>query len=67
MSAPAPAKASAPEKPFAVRAKELATPYLAPYYLTIAAVLGALTTGFVVVILLLMIVVANVNVLGWTE
>jgi hypothetical protein len=47
--------------------KERATPYLAPYYLTVAAVLGAITVGFAVVFVLLAIVTANFNVLGWME
>ncbi len=42
-------------------------PYLAPYYLTLAAVLGALTVGFAVVVGLLILVVANFNVLGLVE
>ncbi len=67
MSAPTPAQAAATEKPVAVRLKELVTPYLAPYYLTIFAVLGGLTTVFVVVIVLLMVCAANVNLLGWVE
>ena len=46
---------------------ELIKPYLAPYYLTVAAVLGAITVGFVVVFVLLGIVTANFNVLGWVE
>ena len=41
--------------------------FLAPYYLTVAAVLGAITVGFVVVFVLLGIVTANFNVLGWVE
>jgi hypothetical protein len=65
MSTPAPA-VEAP-RPFAIRAKEFVTPFLAPYYLTIFGLLGALTTGFVVVILLLILVAANFNLLGWTE
>ena len=47
--------------------KERLAPYLVPYYLTIAAVLGALTAGFVVVVVLLILVAANFNVLGWVE
>ena len=43
------------------------TPFLAPYYLTIFAVLGGVTTAFVVVIVLLMVCTANVNLLGWVE
>jgi hypothetical protein len=57
---------SATAKP-ALSPLELLKPYLAPYYLTVAGVLGALTVGFVVVIVLLAIVAANCNVLGWVE
>ena len=46
---------------------ELFKPYLAPYYLTVAAVLGAITGGFAVVIVLLILVVTNFNVLAWIE
>jgi len=46
---------------------EILKPYLIPYYLTIAAVLGALTAGFVVVTVLLILVVANFNVLALIE
>ncbi len=42
-------------------------PYTVPYYLTVAGVIGAITAGFVVVIALLILVVANFNVLGWIE
>jgi hypothetical protein len=42
-------------------------PFFAPYYLTVAAVLGAITVGFVVVTVLLILVVTNFNVLGWIE
>jgi hypothetical protein len=41
--------------------------FLAPYYITVAAVLGAITAGFAVVFVLLIIVTANFNVLGWME
>lgn len=37
------------------------------YHLTVAAVLGAATAGFTVVIALLILVSTNFNVLGWTE
>ena len=47
--------------------KERVTPYLAPYYLTVAAVLGAITVVFAVVTVLLILVVTNFNVLGWIE
>ena len=42
-------------------------PFLTPYYFTVAGVLGAITAVFVVVTVLLIIVVANFNVLGWVE
>jgi hypothetical protein len=67
MSAPAPVAKTAPQAPLPVRVKEVVAPFLAPYYLTIFAVLGGLTTAFVVVIVLLMVVAANVNLLGWVE
>jgi hypothetical protein len=41
--------------------------FLAPYYLTVAGVLGAITVVFVVVIALLILVVAQFNVLGLIE
>jgi len=71
MSTPSPAApASAPTTPKfcpVVWMRELVKPYLAPYYLTVAAVLGAITVGFVVVFVLLGIVTANFNLLGWVE
>jgi hypothetical protein len=67
MSTPSPAaQASAPTSPKFCPI-ELVRPFLAPYYLTVAAVLGAITAGFVVVFVLLIIVTANFNVLGWIE
>jgi hypothetical protein len=67
MSTPSPApQASAPTPP-KFCPLEMLKPFLAPYYLTVAAVLGAITAGFVVVFLLLAIVAANFNVLGWIE
>jgi hypothetical protein len=64
-SSPA-APASAPTTPkFCLM--ERVKPYLAPYYLTVAAVLGAITLGFAIVFVLLALVVANFNVLGWIE
>ena len=47
--------------------QEQAKPYLAPYYLTVAAVLGAITGGFVIVFVLLALVATNFNVLSWVE
>jgi hypothetical protein len=46
---------------------ERVKPYLAPYYLTVAAVLGAITVGFAVVTALIVLVVTNFNVLDWME
>ena len=46
---------------------ERVKPYLIPYYITLAAVLGAATTGFLVIIALLILVVSNFNVLGLIE
>ena len=67
MSTPSPAApASAPTTPKFCLMK-MVMPYLAPYYLTVAAVLGAITVGFVIVFVLLGIVTANFNVLGWVE
>ena len=67
MPTPSPAvQASAPTSPkFCLMA--WVKPYLAPYYLTVAAVLGAITVGFAVVTVLLVLVVTNFNVLGWIE
>ncbi len=42
-------------------------PYLNPYYLTVGAVLGAITTIFGGLTALLIIIVANFNILGWIE
>jgi hypothetical protein len=42
-------------------------PYTAPYYLTVAAVLGAISTVFVVVTVVLILIVTNFNILGWWE
>ena len=46
---------------------EQVKPYLAPYYLTIAAVLGAITVSFAIVTALIVLVVTNFNVLDWME
>jgi hypothetical protein len=53
--------------PFPTRLKERVMPFLVPYYLMVAAALGAITVVFVVVIALLVMVVANFNVLDWIE
>jgi hypothetical protein len=71
MSTPTPAaQASAPPTPKFCPiewVRERAKPYLVPYYLTVAGVLGAITVGFVVVTVLLVLVVTNFNVLGLIE
>jgi hypothetical protein len=66
MSASSPiAQTSAPKRH--VTFSERLKPFLAPYYLTVAGVLGAITVGFAVVFVLLILVVTNFNVLGWME
>ncbi len=70
MSTPSPAAqtpAPKPRPPALELIKEHVKPFLAPYYLTVAAVLGLMTVGFVAVIGLLVLVVANFNVLGLIE
>jgi hypothetical protein len=67
MSTPSPAAPASPQFCPIVWVREHAKPYLAPYYLTVAAVLGAITAGFAVVFVLLIIVTANFNVLGLIE
>jgi hypothetical protein len=62
MSAPT-AAANVPMMPKSF--KEAVMPFLVPYYLTVAALLGAITTVFVVVITLLILVAANFNVLSY--
>lgn len=53
------------------KAKELferhVKPFLTPYYLTIAGVLGAITAGFGALVVVLILIVTNFNVLGWME
>jgi len=67
MSTPSPA----PQAPASATNRfcpiKLIKPYLTPYYIAIAAVLGAITAGFVAVTALLIIVALNFNVLGWME
>ena len=47
--------------------KKSLAPYTVPYYLTYAAVLGGITTLFVVVTLIIVLVATNFNVLGLIE
>jgi len=42
-------------------------PFLAPYYLIIGAVLGAITAGFVALTVVLILVATNFNLLNWVE
>ena len=46
---------------------ELLKPYLNPYYLTVAAVLGGITAVFGALVAVLIIIATNFNVLGWME
>jgi hypothetical protein len=55
-----------PKPEFAGFKKRLA-PYCVPYYLTLAAVLGGITTIFVVLTLIIVLVATNFNVLGLIE
>ena len=61
-TAEAPTSATKPFCPI-----EQIKPFLTPYYLTVAGVLGAVTVVFAVVIALIVIVTVNFNVLGWME
>jgi hypothetical protein len=65
MATPSTNVKSSSSRPFSL--VERVKPYLIPYYITLAAVLGAATTGFLVIIALLILVVSNFNVLGLIE
>jgi len=65
-SNPAPAPTDKPYCPVEWAQKRL-KPYAAPYYLTVAGVLGAITFGFVTITVLLILIVANFNVLSLIE
>lgn len=47
--------------------KKRLAPYLVPYYLTVGAVLGGITVGFIVLTVLIVLVATNFNVLGLIE
>jgi len=42
-------------------------PFTAPYYLVVASVLGAITTVFLIITVLLILIAANFNVLSLIE
>jgi hypothetical protein len=63
-SSPA-APVSAPTRPFCPI--ERLKPFLVPYYITVAAVLGAIPAVFAVATVVIVLVVTNFNVLGWME
>ena len=67
MSTPSSAAQASAPTPLPFWLMEWVKPYLTPYYLTVAAVLGAITVGFGIVFVLLGLVTANFNVLGWME
>ena len=67
MSTPLPTAQASTPTPRKFCPLEIVKPYLAPYYLTVAAVLGAITVVFAVVTVLLILVVTNFNVLGLIE
>jgi len=41
--------------------------HVRPYHLAIGAVIGLVSTGFVVLVLVMVLIVTNFNVLGWME
>ncbi len=47
--------------------KKRVEPFLAPYYLTLGAVIGGITVGFIVLTLVIVLVATNFNVLGLIE
>jgi hypothetical protein len=47
--------------------KKALAPYATPYYMVYGAVLGAITTGFIVLTLIIVLVATNFNVLGLIE
>jgi len=59
------ASPAAPAKPCPF--ERYVKPFLTPYYFTVAGVLGAITAVFAIVTVLLIIVAANFNVLGFVE
>ena len=66
MSSPTPAtQPAASDRPFC--SSVWLKPHLTPYHLTVAAVIGGITTVFAVIVALLIIVALNINVLGWIE
>jgi len=67
MSTPSPAAQATAPTSAKVYVMERVKPYLAPYYLVFAALMGAITVGFVVVTVLIVLVVTNFNVLALIE
>jgi fatty acid desaturase len=67
MSTPSPAPAATPTTNKPCLFKRYVKPWLTPYYLAVAVGLGAITTVFGVLTLLLIIIVANFNILGLIE
>jgi len=67
MATPSPAIRASTPAPVKSNLLDRLKPYSAPYYLTVAAVLGGITAGFTVILVLLVLVVTNFNVLGWME
>jgi hypothetical protein len=67
MSTPAPSSLTGGKVHPVVWVRDHIKPYLVPYYLTLAGILGAITAVFVVIVVLMILVVTNFNVLGWME
>jgi hypothetical protein len=65
MSAPSAPSTASPALIAGLR--ERLKPYLTPYYITVAAVLGGITVGFVVLTLVIILIATNFNLLGAIE
>jgi hypothetical protein len=52
---------------FLATLRERAKPYLIPYYFAVVAILGGITTVFVVLTVLIILIATNFNVLGLIE
>jgi hypothetical protein len=67
MPTPSPAPAATPTTNKPCPFERYIKPWLTPYYLAVAVVLGAITTVFGVLTLVLILIVANFNILGLIE
>jgi hypothetical protein len=67
MSATSPTPTAAPSAAKPCPFEHYVKPWLTPYYITVAAVLGAITAVFGALTLALILIVANFNILAWIE